>query len=811
MKKPEILAPAGSMEALKAAVAAGCDAVYLGGSRFGARAYADNLEQEQMTEAIAYCHLHGVRLYLTVNTLLKERELKEGLFDYLAPYYEAGLDAVIVQDVGVIKYIHENFPRLPIHASTQMTLTGAQGAEMLKKYYVERIVPARELTLEELRQMRKNTDLEMEVFVHGALCYCYSGQCLLSSMQGSRSGNRGRCAQPCRMPYSTDGRKASYILSPKELCNLRYIPELIEAGVDSFKIEGRMKRAEYTAFVTAMYRKYVDLYCALGAKGYQQHLSVHKKEWEEDLRCLAELYNRNGFTQGYLEGKMGTVKNALDRTGGEMLSDMRPKHGGVLVGKVEKADKYQVTYEVLKDISGQDVVEFRDSSQQPSYEYTLKDPVRKGEHITARYMKGCKIRSGDLVYRTKDAKLLAKIQERYFAQEQQPLTGTFLAKQGEPMELTLHFRGETVIQKGGECAAAQKQPAQKESVEKTLRQTGNSEFYFERLEVILEDNLFLPVGSIKQLRREAFLKLKEKVVSKYYRVLPQRKQQKENSFIRNKEKNMQRVMTAQVMTGEQLEAVLETEQIKKVYIGTETFSQTELVSAFHALRQVKKEAWLVLPTIFREETSLVFEKERQRADGLFSLAWDGFLIKNYESYAFLTKKADIPAEKIRTDYNLYIMNGYGRCFWEEQGVCLWTIPVELTKEEIASLTFIQGAELIVYGKTPVMTSAQCVCANTDICQKSRQNGRRAGQNRVMELQDGKGRRFEAVNYCKYCYNVIYQKRPVWIFEEAEKLPAFRFVDCRFVFTTESKTEVQKIVKGEMCEKVLQGHFHKGME
>ena len=260
-RKIEILSPAGSYESMKAAIAAGADAVYIGGSRFGARAYADNLTEEQLLEAIDYVHLHGRKIYLTVNTLLKEKELRESFYEYLRPYYERGLDAVIVQDIGVLQFVKEHFPDLPIHASTQMTITNALGARFLEEQGVERVVTARELQLEEIKNIREKTDVEIESFVHGALCYCYSGQCLYSSMLGGRSGNRGQCAQPCRLPYKVNGSKeSSYVLSLKDICTLEYIPELVEAGIDSFKIEGRMKKPEYVALVTAMYRKYSVLY-----------------------------------------------------------------------------------------------------------------------------------------------------------------------------------------------------------------------------------------------------------------------------------------------------------------------------------------------------------------------------------------------------------------------------------------------------------------------------------------------------------------------------------------------------------------------
>lgn len=298
MKKgrAEILAPAGSFESMKAAIAAGADAVYIGGSRFGARAYADNLDEEKMLEAIDYAHLHGVSLYMTVNTLMKEKELKE-LFAYLNPYYERGLDGVIVQDMGAFSYIKSHFPDLPIHGSTQMTITGVHGAKMLSELGAARVVMAREVSLEEIRKIHEEVPIEIEAFVHGALCYCYSGQCLLSSLIGGRSGNRGRCAQPCRLPYEVKGKKDPYLLSMKDLCTLDLIPDLLEAGIYSLKIEGRMKSPRYTAGVVKTYRKYVDLYLERGRDGYQVDPS--------DRQLLLDLFDRGGFTKGYYEQHNG--------------------------------------------------------------------------------------------------------------------------------------------------------------------------------------------------------------------------------------------------------------------------------------------------------------------------------------------------------------------------------------------------------------------------------------------------------------------------------------------------------------------------
>ncbi|MDE6963990.1 MAG: U32 family peptidase, partial [Lachnospiraceae bacterium] len=283
MKKAELLSPAGNFEALKGAINAGADAVYLGGELYGARAYADNFTQDEILAGLHMAHLFGKKIYLTVNTLVKEKEL-DGLYDFLKPFYEKGLDGVIVQDLGVLRYIREHFPALPIHASTQMALTGSGGARLMMEEGVSRIVPARELSLKEIRKIKEETGLEMETFIHGAMCYCYSGQCLFSSILGGRSGNRGRCAQPCRLPYKVNGGKECYPLSMRDMCTIRHLPALLDAGIDSFKIEGRMKKPAYAAGVTAIYRKYIDLY-----EKDRENYRVDRKDWE----TLNALYIRS--------------------------------------------------------------------------------------------------------------------------------------------------------------------------------------------------------------------------------------------------------------------------------------------------------------------------------------------------------------------------------------------------------------------------------------------------------------------------------------------------------------------------------------
>lgn len=309
--KFELLAPAGSFESLKASFAAGADAAYMGGNKFGARAYADSTLEDCIGKAIDYAHLRDKKLYLTVNTLLKEEEIKKELYSYICPYYEQGLDAVIVQDMGVMCFLHREFSELHLHASTQMTINGCEGAAWVKDMGAVRMVTAREMSLADISEIKKNVDIEVETFVHGAMCYCYSGQCLMSSVIGGRSGNRGRCAQPCRLPYDVqtgDGRQLTekgrnYILSLKDMCTIEMLPELMDAGISSFKIEGRMKNPVYTAGVVSIYRKYMDMYIERGRSGYSVSY--------EDKEKLLKLFDRGGQTDGYLKGIKGKSMMAL--------------------------------------------------------------------------------------------------------------------------------------------------------------------------------------------------------------------------------------------------------------------------------------------------------------------------------------------------------------------------------------------------------------------------------------------------------------------------------------------------------------------
>ncbi len=323
----ELLAPAGNYDSFIGAINAGADAIYVGGEKFSARAFADNFDTQTLCECIKYAHLFGRRVYLTLNTLIKESEFSE-IYEYVKPFYLAGLDGVIIQDLGVLKFLKEHFPHMELHASTQMAVTGSEFVSLCKEWGISRVVPARELSLTELKAIR-DAGIEVECFIHGAMCYCYSGMCLMSSILGGRSGNRGKCAQPCRLPYQVSLKdmpsKDTYTLSLKDMCTIEHIPALIEAGMDSFKIEGRMKRSEYAAGVTALYRKYIDK--------YYKHPDKPFKISKEDKYVLEHLYMRSELHDGYLQkhnGKEMVTHDAPSYNGLEdsILADIQQKYLG---------------------------------------------------------------------------------------------------------------------------------------------------------------------------------------------------------------------------------------------------------------------------------------------------------------------------------------------------------------------------------------------------------------------------------------------------------------------------------------------------
>lgn len=799
----EILAPAGSMECLKAAVAAGADAVYAGGALFGARAYAHNLTEEQLLEAIDYVHLHGRRLYLTVNTLIKDREMEKQMYDYLLPYYRQGLDAVIVQDIGLFRFIRKHFPDLPIHASTQMTLTGVDGAKFLEKEGAQRIVTSRELSMAEVKKIADETELEIESFVHGALCYCYSGQCLFSSFIGGRSGNRGQCAQPCRLLYQTpEAKRPQYLLSLKDICTLELIPEMIESGIYSFKIEGRMKKPEYAAAVAFQYRKYADLYlkyyeeCPAGEDPAAYAMKKYRVR-EEDRQMLLDLYNRGGFHTGYYHTQNGR----------EMISLNRPNHAGVPAVKVLAKKGRNVTAKALTDLYPQDIIELpMRKGREKADNYTCKDAVRKGMNVQIPVFADTPFKRDEIWMRTRNSTLIDTLREEFVnGKIKERIYGTFRLYPQEKATLTVKCRDAEITVAGEKAQEALSQPMSRERIEKQLRKTGNTEFEFSFLKAEIGEKVFLPMQSLNELRREA-LETLEKVICEKYRRSGEVKDPEEDKTELSMEEEVLSGWTASVRTAEQMEVILEEEAIGRIYVDCTMFpriwekdSYVEWITKVHA---AGKEIYLVMPYIFRERTRKQYEAAYNR---IFGAGWDGILIANYESFAFLKEHGY--TGRIMTDYNLYEFNQESRKFWKEKGVFEFTAPVELTERELQDLR-VKDGEVIVYGYLPMMISAGCIQKTTRGCLE------KSGQTTITDRYRNP---FVVKNECDYCYNILYNYVPLYLGDRMEEVYQIGPGRIRLMFTTERQQEVRQILSAYFEGKELpdgtytRGHWKRGIK
>lgn len=750
MKELELLAPAGSLKTLKAVIHAGADAVYLGGSMFGARAYANNFNEEELLEAIRFGHIHGRKIILAVNTLLKEYELGQ-LYDYLHPYYEAGLDAVIVQDMGVMEFIKTHFPNLPIHTSTQMTITNVEGARLLKEQGVERVVTAREMSLEEIQRIHDEVGVELESFIHGALCYCYSGQCLFSSIIGGRSGNRGRCAQPCRLSYevlqgekSLTGHHATPILSLKDMCTLPFLYELADHGVYSFKIEGRMKTPEYAAGVVSIYRKYMDSYLD-GSR-----IPVEKK----DIRALLELGNRGDFTNGYYYHH-----NDSDMLSGESAS--HNKSEGVLQDNIRR--------------------EYVDTE--------LKEKI-KGKLILN---KECP----------------AKIEVQYG-------------------KIKVSYQGDIVL-------VAQNRPLTEEVVTEKLTKTGNTPFVFENLEVTMDDDIFMPVNQLNQLRRGALEALEEALLKPYERTLPElvetssaeTDRQTTGNAIKEKQISGQSLSQTSgqqsagsstevrvlIEDAEQLPAVLKADFVDTVYLDCMLYTRENLIRMLSEdidrVHASGKKAFYVFPFIFRQQTSLFYEKIMPE---LKKLPLNGIMVRSLDEIAFIKEWGNENWQMV-SDSNLYTYSNEAAEYFYRLGMIQDTIPVELNRKEILRREN-SRSEIIIYGRLPLMITAQCIHKNTLGCMH---------QPKVLNLKDRYSVYFPVKNFCPECYNVIYNSLPVCLFKEDVTVKKIAPAAVRLSFTTETEEETEQIltiygdiyknggILGQMPMECTNGHFKRGVE
>lgn len=815
-KEIEILAPAGSVDRMKAAFAGGADACYIGGKNFGARAYADNPEEKDLVEAIYYAHVHDKKLYMTINTLIKEDEMK-GLYNYVLPYYRAGIDAVLVQDFGVLKFLRENFPDLVLHASTQMTVCDTGAVGLLKQFDVKRLVLSRELSLKEVAAF-KEEKIEIECFVHGALCVCYSGQCLMSAMNGGRSGNRGSCAGPCRMSYNLyEGDNSSeikpakslqtkpYLLSPKDICALDLIPDMVEAGIDSFKIEGRMKRPEYAALTAFLYRKWTDVFCENGKEYFNSEKAIIERN--SDIEKLSDIYNRGSFTKGYL----------VNHNGLEMMANTRPNHNGVLVGKVKNVitngRKNVVLISAVKELNAHDVVEIRSDERptEPVYEFTLKDGKRRGESFEANFTKGLPVKAGLLVYRTKNEVLLNSINENIILKPiKKRIKASFYAEPENELILTLYTDTASVTVNGALCLQAENRPVDEERVCQALLKLGDTEFSLDRedVDIALVGEVFFPMSALNELRRKACEALYEEIVSKYKKKsqIPQAKN--ENRFLTKDFNPDYEIVVSNLV---QLKTVLEiTRQYKDsvlIIINTEIFGLSNLKKGVDEVLNEDRKLYLRLPEIFRrinkEKYQRYFSKGNTGLDILSRI--NGFMVRNLEEISFVEELKIISGIQfeLTADTNLYTFNSMAVETLADFNINHYTASLEQSLREIEgvrnNITVPSKLSIIVYGREELMVMTQCQWKNKDACVKELKKGQKPLPD-ILYIEnkknksDGKGGKFPVIKDCDSCTNYIYQDVPIILFDKMDEIKDISPDFLRFDFSFETETEVREVMK-----------------
>lgn len=767
-KRVELLAPAGNYEAFLGAVNAGADAVYLGGEKFGARAYADNFTVEEICRAIRTAHFMGRRIYLTVNTLLKENEFEE-LVPYLGPFYETGLDGVIVQDIGVLCYIRRHFPGLSLHASTQMTLTGPEGCAFLKEQGVERIVPARELALEEVRAVKEQTGLEIECFIHGAMCYSYSGQCLFSSILGGRSGNRGRCAQPCRLPYRICGSTAEipdveYPLSLKDMCTISYIPALIEAGIDSFKIEGRMKKAEYAAGVTAVYRKYIDLYYREGRENY--------KVARDDLDMLQGLYIRSELQTGYY-GR---------HNGREMITLRKPSYAGSdekTLGKIRAAylrepDKVSVAMKACLEAGKPATLQITGEKTDVTVEGAV---VAKAQRAP--------LRPEDV------RKKLLKTGNSHIAVSACEIT--------MPDDVFLPVKALNELRREGVEAFEKK----------IILEQGMT---FAR-----ESQSHIPTGSVNN---------NKPVNASFDKILYQNTVPATRSDIQNDGKKPDEVPGIDILVssyGQLAEAVRH--KCRRIYLESDLY----LVKHQRVIECIAgnpgPEYYIALPYVLRAADKAYMGRLLQllaedSGDSHIPASCRlgtsgqggriaGFLVRNFEGAAFVCSLKG--AYEMVPDAGLYCYNSESVRFWSHYAK-EYTLPYELNQKEAGGLARYAKKSgmltaMVVYGRIPMMVSANCIRKTAGQCSR----GNKPGQ--PMFLKDRYGVTFPVEINCVHCYNIIYNSVPYSLHGQENMVKRIGADIKRYHFTVETAGECQRILQGQdfPFASYTTGHLKRGVE
>ncbi len=786
MQHIELLAPAGSFEALKAAVQNGADAVYLGGVDFGARAYASNFDRDTMKEAVEYAHIRGVKVYVTVNTLMKDSEI-QSLMKYIKFLYEIDVDAILVQDIGVFNLIKETFPDFEIHASTQMTLHNKHGVELLKNMGVNRVVLARELTVEEIKSIYNETDIELEVFIHGALCVSYSGQCLMSSFIGGRSGNRGRCAQPCRREYSllklNTGQllksDKAFHLSMRDLNTVGEIGRLIDAGVTSFKIEGRMKKPQYVASIVRGYRRAIDTYL-------DNRKALRDKALEEEVE---QMFNRK-FTKGYL----------FSSPKADVINIEKPNNRGLYLGRIEHFDvrENKLKIKLNVDIAQGDGIEIWNKSsgdiggtiRNIYINNKLVKGAKKGQVVEIE-MKG-DIQKGDEVYKTLNISLMDELERTYAHDKEHKKIFIYGEVQIEIDEkVKLHLwdeEGHTVyVESDHIVQRAMKVPLTEDKLLEQLSKLGNTPFELYNLDINLDENSSVPISVLNSLRRDAVEKLvelrktrhdREKIEDlRFTRKLEGLKVSSEN---RDGKITKQQKISVKLDTLEQLKVALNY-SINRIYYGDiSTFKE-----AISLCKDRNIEIYLRTPSILRDSEYEILEKLVK------GLKFDGILAGDLGIIRFNNTYFKLP---LIGDFSLNVMNSYTIDSFEKLGLNGITLSPELDFKTIYKLNLDNALEkeAIIYGKMTVMTTEYCPLVQENQCDHKCGECRYPKYKYHFGLKDATNVTFPfGKDY--WGRSTILNSKPLFMLD---KLNDFKDINIRWLrleFTDETNNEIEDLI------------------
>ncbi len=742
----ELLSPVGNFDNLIAAVQNGADAVYLGANSFNARANAQNFNDEELKNAILYARKRNVDVHLTLNILMFGNELEEAL--KLARFaYECGVSAIIIQDIGLAREVIKRFPDLPIHASTQMTISNLAGVQLMEKLGFERVVLARELSLQEIANIRKNTRMELECFGHGALCVSYSGQCLFSSMVGKRSGNRGLCAGPCRLDYNLlkngNAIDNGYLLSPKDICTLQILPQLMDLGIDSLKIEGRKKSYEYVSIVTKMYRKYIDL-----AKNNPQKYKVE----EEDLKQILQIYNRGGMGTGYFENRQNIVYPE------------KPNHLGIYVGDVKgiNAKKKQVTIDLTDEIQMGDVLSIDDKT---SYVSQIIEGNTVGE---IKDIKNIKL--NDEVYKIVSNTLNKKQWEIYKKEIKKVDISCKLYQEGENICLEL-YNDCICVKSSVKHEKTDVNELDKSRILCQIQKTGNTIFQIKDADIQVE-HLKLPISSLNQLRREAIEELE--------RCLENRIQRKSDVKI----DVVQNLHNLKKQEKPKINLFLQKFDEK---INYQSLDYHEIYVPFKELigRKKMRDCIAVLPNIVDETYEKLIMQNRLILDEAKAI------MISHISQIEILKKLNI-AKKVMADYSLNITNILSEKVLHDLKIERFTMSPELDKRQINEFSDDLEKELVVYGRTCLMTSKYCPIGKNTDCKMACQNGNYA-------LKDRKNFVFPIVSDHINCHCRIYNSKIL--------SNDYQNVDIDFVridVLNETEEEIHKIISAVKAGKRLTG-------